>query len=153
MNAYYRLINTLRSTFEEDSRVSTVVTGDTSDLDIYKKNIYPLVHINVLNRSFVGFETTALNRYNVEVTVVDIRDINKEIVNDKFWLNDNRHDNWNETDSILKTAENKLIKSSGDVVITEVGTSELLSFHKENALDGWQQSWTIDVADTYTKIC
>jgi len=155
MNTYYGLIETIKETFELDSRVSTIVTGDSSDLDTYKKNIYPLVHVNVTDSPFIGLETTAVTRYTVEITVVDIRDVNKEIVNDKFWLNDNRHDNWNETGSILKTATNILVKDVNQtgINISESGAAQILSFHKENTLDGWQQTWTLDVPDTYTKVC
>lgn len=155
MNSYYELIKRLKLTFEDDERVNTVTTGDSTMIDLYKKDIYPLVHINVLNSPFIGFDTTALVRFNVEVTVVDIRDINKEIINDKFWLNDNRHDNWNETRSILKEAENKLIKDIAEtnITITSSTDAEILSFAKENTLDGWQQTWTMDVPDTYTKSC
>lgn len=155
MDSYYQLIETLKDTFEDDARVNTVVTGDATTLDLYKKNIYPLVHLNVTNSPFIGFETTAVVRFNVEVTVVDIRDINKEIVGDKFWLNDNRHDNWNETRNILKLAENKLVKdiNQTDVTVTASTDAEILSFSKENTLDGWQQTWTMDVPDIYTKSC
>ena len=155
MNTYYGLIETIKETFELDSRVNTIVTGDRSDLDSYKKNIYPLVHINVIDSPFIGLETTAITRYTVEVTVVDIRDISKEIVNDKFWLNDNRHDNWNETGSILKSATNRLVKDINQtgINIIEAKSAQILSFYKENTLDGWQQTWTLDVPDTYTKVC
>ena len=155
MNTYYGLIETIKETFELDSRVSTIVTGDSSDLDTYKKNIYPLVHVNVTDSPFIGLETTAVTRYTVEITVVDIRDVNKEIVNEKFWLNDNRHDVWNETMSILKTATNILVKDVNQtgINISESGSAQILSFHKENTLDGWQQTWTLDVPDTYTKVC
>ena len=155
MNSYYLLIQTLKDTFESDSRVSTVITDDSSALDNYKKNIFPLVHINVIDSPFISEQTTALVRFNVEVTVVDIRDVNKEIVNDKFWLNDNRNDIWNETRNILKEAENKLIKDIArtDITIVTSTSADKLSWAKENTLDGWQQTYTIDVPDTYTKSC
>lgn len=155
MNSYYLLIETLKDTFEGDSRVNTVTTGDSTMVDLYKKDIFPLVHINVIDSPFISEQTTALVRFNVEVTVVDIRDINKEIVDDKFWLNDNRHDNWNETRNILKEAENKLIKdiAKTDITIATSTAANILSFSKENTLDGWQQTWTLDVPDIYTKSC
>jgi len=155
MNTYYKLITTIKDTFEEDARVNTVTTSGDDDIDINKKNLYPLVHLNVLDSPFITLDTTAVVRYNVEVTVVDIRDINKEIINDKFWLNDNRHDNWNETRSILKEAQNKLVKNinGSDVTITSATAANILSFAKENTLDGWQETWTVDVPDIYTKSC
>lgn len=153
MNSYYALLNTLKEVFLQDSRVHTVTTGADADVDNYRKNIYPLVHINIFDSPFV--DSTAVVRYNVEITVVDVRDVNSEVVNDKFWYNDNRHDNWNETRAILKLAENKFIKDINDTNITidSATNAVLLSFAKENTLDGWQQTWTIDVPDTNTKVC
>lgn len=151
MNSYYNLIETLKTIFEEDSRISTIVTGD---IDEYKRNMFPLVHIALIDSPFIDLNTTAVTRYSVEITAVDIRDINKEEDRDKFWLNDNRHDNWNLTRSILKTAEAKLIKQKYDTLHLEsAGSANPLSFQKENLLDGWQQTWTIDVDDNYVTKC
>lgn len=155
MNSYYTLIETLKEVFEDDDRINTIVTGDTNDVDVYKKNIYPLVHIVVVDSPFIGNTTTALTRYNVEVTCVDIRDINKNEDRDKFWLNDNRHDNWNLTRSILKNAESKLIKDSfdTDVTLETASSANPLTFAKDNLLDGWQQVFTIDVPDLFVSKC
>ena len=155
MITYYKLIKNLKTIFEQDTKVSTVVTGDSTEIDNYKKNIFPLVHISVIDSPFLGLANTAVTRYNVEVTVVDIRDVNKEADRDKFWKNDNRHDNWNTTRGILKTAENKLIKDKegNDITINSAGAAEPLSYSHGNLLDGWQQTWTIDVPDDYTTVC
>ena len=155
MNSYYTLIETLKRIFEDDDRVSTIVTGDTSDVDVYKRNIYPLVHIVVTDSPYLEQNTSVVTRYNVEVTVVDIRDINKEQKRDKYWLNDNRHDNWNLTRSILKEAEVKLIKDKfrTDVTLDSAGSAIPLTFAKENLLDGWQQGWSIDSPDLFVDQC
>ena len=153
--SYNTLIETLKETFESDAMVSTVVTGDATDVDNYKKNLFPLVHIEVDNSPFLGVANTSSSQYNVIITVVDIRDINKEEDRDKFWKNDNRHDNWNTTRHILRTAEVKMIKEVYGENINLVTTTgaELLSFVRENTLDGWQQTWTIDVPDEYVRAC
>lgn len=155
MNSYLTLIETLKRIFEDDERVSTVVTGDSSETDMYKRNIFPLVHITLIDSPFISKDTTAVTRYNIEVTVVTIRDINKEHVIDKFWHNDNRHENWNLTRSILKTAEIKLIKDKfkTDVTLESAGGANPMSFEKENLLDGWQQQWSIDVPDLFVSQC
>jgi len=153
--SYNSLIETLKETFESDAMVSTVVTGDATEVDNYKKNLFPLVHIEVDNSPFLGVANTSSSQYNVIITVVDIRDINKEEDRDKFWKNDNRHDNWNTTRHILRTAEVKMIKEVYGENINLVTTTgaELLSFVRENTLDGWQQTWTIDVPDEYVRAC
>ena len=153
--SYNSLIETLKETFESDDTVATVVTGDATDVDNYKKNLFPLVHIEVDNSPFLGVANTSSSQYNVIITVVDIRDINKEEDRDKFWKNDNRHDNWNTTRHILRTAEVKMIKEVYGENINLVTTTgaEKLSFVRENTLDGWQQTWTIDVPDEYVRAC
>ena len=153
--SYNSLIETLKETFESDAMVATVVTGDATEVDNYKKNLFPLVHIEVDNSPFLGVANTSSSQYNVIITVVDIRDINKEEDRDKFWKNDNRHDNWNTTRHILRTAEVKMIKEVYGENINLVTTTgaEKLSFVRENTLDGWQQTWTIDVPDEYVRAC
>lgn len=153
MRSYYEIIKHLKTTFEEDRDVSTVVTEGYIDMDNWKKNVYPIVDINVIDDA--PTDSTAITRFNVQITVLDIRDINKEEVIDKFWRNDNRHDNWNTTHSILKTARNKMIKDhlDTDITIDTYTNAERMIIAKENMLDGWQQTWTIDVPDNLTTIC
>jgi hypothetical protein len=156
MNTYYELIKNLKTIFEQDADVHTVISeGDRTAIDNYKKNLFPLVHIEVTNSPYTGKLNTSLTRFNVEITVVNLRDVNKEIVNDKFWLNDDRHDNWNMTRAILKKAQNKVIKDTTGTYITLEGStdSERLSWKFENTMDGWQQTWTLDVPDDLTTVC
>ena len=153
--SYNRLLETLKETFESDAMVSTVVTGDATEVDNYKKNLFPLVHLDIENSPFLSVVNTSTSQYNVIVTVVDIRDVNKEEDRDKFWKNDNRHDNWNTTRHILRTAEVKMIKEiyGNNINLVTTTGAELLSFVRENTLDGWQQTWTIDVPDEYVRAC
>ena len=124
-------------------------------LIITKKNLFPLVHIDVNDSPFTNVDNTSTSQYNVIITVVDIRDINKEDDRDKFWRNDNRHDNWNLTRAILRTAEVKMIKEMfGENV--SLNSAQVLSYFPcsgENTLDGWQQTWNIQVPDEYVKTC
>lgn len=153
MRSYYDLIQHLKTVFEEDRDVRTVVTEVYPDIEHWKKNVYPIVDINVLSDESI--ESTSVTRFSVEITVLDIRDVNKEEVRDKFWRNDNRHDIWNTTHSILKTARNKMIKNhlDTDITIDSYTSAERQTFVLSNALDGWQQTWNIDVPDNYTTIC
>lgn len=154
--SYNLLIETIKQTFESDEMVSTVITGDATEVDNYKKNLFPLVHVDVESYNpITNVNNTSTVNYNVIITVVDIRDINKEQDRDKFWKNDNRHDNWNTTAHILRTGEVKMIKEiyGDNVSLISTSTSELLSIQRENLLDGWQQTWTVSVPDIYVKAC
>lgn len=154
--SYNVLIQTLKETFESDDLVATVITGDATEVDNYKKNLFPLVHIDVENyNSVTNVNNTSTVEYNVIITVVTIRDINKEEDRDKFWRNDNRHDNWNTTAYILRTGEIKMIKEiyGDNVSLLSTSASDRLEIVRENLLDGWQQTWTIAVPDIYVKAC
>ena len=152
MNTYYRLLEHLKTIFEEDVEINTVLTGD---FEQWKKDIFSIAHIEVLSSSFVGLQNTNVTRYVVSINVLDIRDVNKEVDKDKFWHNDNRHDIWNTTRAVLKRAENKMIKDHLYTDITLIDASEALkiTYAYMNGLDGWQQTWTIDVPDELTTVC
>lgn len=152
MNTYYRLITQLKTIFEQDNDVNTVVTGD---FEQWKKDIFSIVHLEVLSSDFIGLESLNVTRFEVSINVLDIRDVNKENTKDKFWHNDNRHDIWNTTRAVLKRAENKMIKDilGTDITITSATGAEKVSYAYMNGLDGWQQTWTIDVPDELTTVC
>ena len=150
--SYIETLKRLKTVFEQDQNVNTVVTGDTSQVDSWKKNVFPLVHIVAVDSPFLT-TSSAITRYNFEITVVDIRDLNKEEVNDKFWLNDNRHDVWHETRAILRRAE-MILRDENDVIqVTSATSATPLSFALQNLLDGWQQTWTIDANEDLLDRC
>lgn len=150
MNTYYEVLKYLKNTFNEDSRVNSVVTGD---MEQWKKDEFLLVHIDVTDSPFNGNQNTALIQFNVTINVLDIRDVNKENVKDKFWHNDNRHDAWNDTLSVLNLARNKTIKSPNNITLNTATSAERITYAFMNGLDGWQQTWTIEVPDDFTAIC
>ena len=152
MNTYYELIKHIKTTFEEDDRVKNVVTGD---FEQWNKDIFLLVHIDVTDTPFVSEDTTSLVVFNVVVTVLDIRDVNNQDVKDRFWHKDNRHDSWSDTLCVLNLARNKVRKDHLRNLITlQTATSaERITYAYMNGLDGWQQTWTVEVPDTFTSVC
>ena len=151
MNTYYEVIKYLKETFEEDSRVNNVVTGDYEQ---WKKDVFLLVHLDVVSSPFTNLLNTSTIFFDVEITVLDIRDVNKENVKDRFWHNDTRHDSWNDTLSVLNLARNKVIKDiDRDITISSATQADKITFAYMNGLDGWQQTWTIEVPDNFTSVC
>ena len=152
MNTYYEVLKYLKATFEEDAeRVNSVVTGD---FEQWKRDEFSIVHINVIDSPFLGNQNTSTIQFNVEIQVLDIRDVNKEQDKDKFWFNDNRQDLWNETLSILNLARNKVIKDVDTNISLNTATSaERITYAYMNGLDGWTQTWTIEVPDNFTAVC
>lgn len=159
MNTYYELIKQIKTIFEEGEvglKASTVtMEEDYRIIDNYKKNLFPLVHIEVSDSPFISVDNLSTHRFNVIINVLDIRDINKEEVNDKFWSNDNKQDNLNKCYAILRRALNKMVKDTlnTDITIENVTPVVPVIYAHKNLLDGWQQTWTIDVPDTLTTVC
>ena len=149
MNTYYNTLTDIKAIFEADNRVKNVVTGDFEE---WRRSEHILTHIQFVDSPFLGNENTSTIRYNIEITVLDIRDVNKEDVKDRFWHNDNRHDSWNDTSSILNLARNRMIKND-DVTLVTATSAQPITYAYGDGLDGWQQTWTIDVPDNFTSIC
>jgi len=151
MNTYYEVLKYLKATFDADVRVNNVVTGD---FEQWKRDEFSIVHINVLDSPFTNVLNTSTIEFNIEVQVLDIRDVNKEEDKDKFWFNDNRQDIWNETLSILNLARNKVIKDfNNDITLNAATSAERITYAYMNGLDGWSQTWTIEVPDLFTAVC
>ena len=159
MNTYYELIKQLKTIFEQGNtglKASTVtMEEDYRIIDNYKKNLFPLVHIDVTESPFIGVQNLAAHRFNVTINVLDIRDINKTEVNDKFWENDNKQDSLNKCYAILRVALNKMVKDTlnTDITIENVTPAIAVTYAHKNLLDGWQQTWTIDLHDKLTTVC
>ena len=159
--SYNLLIETLKNNFESivdnsnRKMVNSIISGNETEVDNYKKNLFPLTHFDIINFQPVNINNTSMVNYEVVVTVVDIRDFNKEEDRDKIYSNDNRNDNWNTTAYILRTGEVKMIKAYNqqNISLVSTTTAEKLSFVRENTLDGWSQTWTVSVPDIYVKAC
>jgi hypothetical protein len=121
-------------------------------IDINKENIFPLFNIAILSGSFTNGQTV---NFNVELSCLDIRDINKEIVNDKFWEQDNEVDNHNETLACLNRMWTNMYRDFTDNFITasENPTLEPMVFADKNLLDGWIIDFTIEVPNTTLNLC
>lgn len=152
MNTYYQLLTHLKATFEEDDRVSNVVTGDFEE---WRSDMFLLVHIDINTSPFIGTDNTSLIRFNVDINVLDIRDVNKEDTKDRFWHNDTRHDSWNDCLSVLNIARNKIVKDHLDnnIDLNSATDARRVTYAQGNGLDGWSQTWTIDVPDNFSSIC
>jgi hypothetical protein len=152
MNTYYELIQYLKNLFESDNRVNNVVTGD---FEQWAKDMFLLVHIDVTDSPYIEANTTALSRFNITINVLDIRDVNKQDIKDRFWFNDTRHDSWNDTYSVMKLARDKCIKDylRNDITLVSSTGAERITYAYMNGLDGWSETWTVDVPDNFTAVC
>ena len=151
MRGFYLTIQLLKDLLEEDINVHTIVHGLKSTMDINKKNIFPLAHLQVTS-------STADNQYisfTFEVAVLDIRNISKKIVTDKFLQNDNELDNLNTTHAVLNRLITKLRLRNNDDKI-EINNTPVITpiiFEEMNLLDGWRTEIELIIPNTEINVC
>jgi hypothetical protein len=152
MNQYTQLLYYIKSLADADSLVSTVTKGDFEKLDLDKANIFPLVHINVVSAGFTNGQTL---KFSVQVGAFDVRDINTEVRDDKFWEQDNEVDNHNETLAILNRIWLKMFTdfAENDITASESPSLEIISFERSNLLDGWILSFDVEMPNTTIALC
>tara|TARA_R100001463_G_scaffold136300_1_gene201334 strand:- start:568 stop:1038 length:471 start_codon:yes stop_codon:yes gene_type:complete len=102
IRGFYQLTETIKEQLLADTNINTVSTGDVSNLNLNKQDIFPLGHIIVNN---VVAEEQVL-RFNITVIACDIVDQSKTETLDRFVGNNNEQDILNTQLSVL----NKLIQ-------------------------------------------
>lgn len=148
MNYYYKALYLLRDTFDSCQFVNTITQGLNKVIDDKKKNIYPLVHINILSASLPKGEAN----FRFEVMVMDVRKESTEPITDKFRGNDNEIDNLNTAHAIINEAVTKLRLSHDDFTF-EVGELLPALMAHTNALDGWRVEIEIGFGNNELDIC
>ena len=152
MNQYSELLRYLKQLGDEDVFINTITQGNFESIDIDKKNIFPLEHISIGNASFPSHSVI---RFDVQIGVFDIRDINKEVNEDKFNLNDNEQDNLNETLSSLNRMWLKMSKDfeENNITASDEPSLEIQTFTRKNLLDGWILTFQVDVPNVTLSLC
>lgn len=152
MNHYTQLLYYIKELAEADDFVNTVTQGDWDKLDLDKNNIFPIVHINITG---AGFSNGSTVTFDVQLGCFSLRDINKEVVTDKFWQQDNEVDNLNETLVVLNKLWGKMYKDFADNNITssENPTLEPTTEYGKNLLDGWIMTFTVEMPNNYISLC
>ena len=143
IRGYYQITQTIKDELLKDQYISTVTTGDISQINLGKQDIFPLGHI-LVNSVTVGDQTLT---FNVNVLAMDIVNSSKGEPTDDFFIgNNNEQDILNTQLGVL----NKLIQvlKRGDLFTSEYQvqddvTCEPFFDRFENNLAGW--SATIDI--------
>jgi hypothetical protein len=152
MNQYSELLYYIKSLAESDELVNTITKGDFEKLDLDKKNIYPLVHINITDG---GFTNGSVVKFGVQIGAFDIRDINTEVQTDKFWEQDNEVDNHNLTFAILNRMWLKMFTDfeKKNITASENPSLEIQTFTRGNLLDGWILTFEVEIPNTIINLC
>ena len=152
MNHYTELLYYIKQISDADDFVNTITQGDFDRIDLDKTNIFPLLHVNITGGSFTNGQVVILN---VQIGCFDIRDKNKEINTDKFWLNDNEVDNLNETLAVLNRLWGYMHKDFGEnnITATENPSLETVTEYGKNLLDGWIMTFDVEMPNTTINLC
>jgi hypothetical protein len=100
VRGFYQIIETLRDQLLEDQNVNTVTTGDISDVNLQKVDIFPLAHI-IVNNATLGEQTIT---FNISILAMDIVDRNKKTGEDVFLGQNNLQDILNTQLAVLNKA-------------------------------------------------
>tara|TARA_R100000541_G_scaffold6505_2_gene14108 strand:+ start:533 stop:988 length:456 start_codon:yes stop_codon:yes gene_type:complete len=144
MNAYTQLLRHVKSISEQDDYITTILSRLPEDFDWEKGNIFPILNISALAGTFTSTSTI---QFDVTITCVDKRDINKEDVNDKFWGNDNEVDNHNATLSHISHLWTKLNRdySRENITASDNPAITQIEFEGMNLMDGWQITFQVEM--------
>lgn len=152
MNQYSELLNYIKSLGESDPFINTIVQGDFDDAFLDKSEIYPLLHIEIDSGSFTNGQVVV---FNVVLVCVQQRDTNKEIVNDRFYKNDNQIDNHNETLASLNRIWTIMYNDLCDKNITssENPSIEKIADEHTDRVDGWRLTFDVEMPNVTLNIC
>ena len=152
MNSYTQLLYYIKGLAEFDPFVNEVAQGVLEDSQLNKANIYPLLHIDILDSTFLS---DSVIRYSVKLTCLNERDTNKEIITDKFWKQDNEVDNFNETQAVLNRLWLIMLKDfeKENITASESPSLEKLYLEYGNEVDGWSLNFEVDMPNIEISLC
>ena len=134
MNETSLMYNWVIDQFQDNELVNTISIVQTSEMDINKENIYPLVNVDLID---VETQPDALI-YNFIITVIQQRDIKLIKIDSKLLTNTNYIDNINETVSISNRFTNVVEKQNNDsnIELVSVSTQRVLKEWGKGICDG-----------------
>ena len=105
IRGYYQITKKIKEQLLQDEYIKTVTTGNLSDINLRKQDIFPLAHI-IINNVIIGEQTL---RFNISVLAMDIVNQAKTETTDLFTGNSNEQDILNTQLGVL----NKLVQLLG----------------------------------------
>lgn len=149
MNEISVLYDYVINEFRLNPLVNTITTVVTSELDINKENIYPLVNIDLVS-STISYPDAEMLSVNFQITVVQQRDIIPTVLDNKLLLNSNWRDNINETHSIANTFISKIMRQLNLHNINVDFVTAITFFDESyiNGLDGCQFGINLTIPNT-----
>jgi len=149
MREFYNVTQKIKDALEAEPFVNSVTFGDIFQVDLNKQTIYPLAH-TIVNNASIAEETITLN---MSVILMDIVDVSKAEVTDKFVGNTNEQDVLNTQLAVASRLVSLLKRGSiyTDLyqVVSDV-SCEPFTDRFENAVAGWTMTFDVVVANDMT---
>ena len=142
VRGFYQLTETIKTALLEDKDIETVTTGDITDVNLNKQDIFPLGHI-IIN-SVIDEEQVL--RFNISILACDIVNQSKELTVDRFTGNDNVQDILNTQLAVLNKLIQRLRMGNRYTEMDQLeGSPSLTPFYDrfENQLAGWTATMDI----------
>tara|TARA_R110002094_G_scaffold56310_2_gene67366 strand:- start:3542 stop:4012 length:471 start_codon:yes stop_codon:yes gene_type:complete len=144
IRGFYQLTETIKEELLKDININTVTTGDITDVNLNKQDMFPLGHIIINN---VVDNENVLN-FNISILACDIVDQSKELTVDRFVGNNNVQDILNTQLAVLNRLIQRLRKGTlySDMYQLD-GSPNLTPFYDrfENQLAGWTATMNIQI--------
>ena len=142
VRGFFQLTETIKEELLKDVNINTVTTGDITDVNLNKQDIFPLGHIII--ESVIDEEQVL--RFNMTILACDIVNQSKDLTVDRFTGNNNMQDILNTQLAVLNRLTQRLRMGTlyTDMYQLE-GAPVLTPFYDrfENQLAGWSASITV----------
>ena len=89
MNNLFKLTDAIKTELEGNVLLNSVTMGDLFDIDLLKKNTFPMAHV-VMTTANISAES-GMASVNMSVLLLDMVDESKEAQTDQYYGNDNEH--------------------------------------------------------------
>ena len=142
VRGFYQLTEAIKTELLKDENINIVTTGDITEVNLNKQDIFPIGHIIVNN---VIVEEQVL-RFNISILACDIVNGSKDVVVNRFTGNTNLQDILNTQLAVLNRLIQRLRMGQLHTEMYQLeGNPNLTPFYDrfENQLAGWTA--TMDV--------
>tara|TARA_R110000824_G_scaffold70408_2_gene180728 strand:- start:541 stop:1011 length:471 start_codon:yes stop_codon:yes gene_type:complete len=151
IRGFYQITETIKNQLLDDININTVTSGDISNVNLSKQDIFPLGHI-IING--VTIEEQVL-RFNITVLAMDIVNRSKQETVDRFTGNTNEQDILNTQLSVINKIVQVLKRGTLHTDMYQLdGDPSCDPFYDrfENELAGWSANMDILIYNDIT-IC
>ena len=142
VRGFFQLTETIKAELLKDVNINTVTTGDITDVNLNKQDIFPLGHIIIES---VADEEQVL-RFNMTILACDIVNQSKDLTFDRFTGNNDVQDILNTQLAVLNRLTQRLRMGTLYTDMYQLdGIPTLTPFYDrfENQLAGWSASITV----------